>query len=102
MEIGYSVQTFDGDTFYVKDIDTANELVYHILYKSDIVLENYINDLQTDIKLGRTSAATHPQSYEKYIVNILNDEDCLDAYDIHIIEIKFTTLEQINKYFPIK
>ena len=65
-------------------------------------LENYLADLQTDIKSGRTTAATHPQSYENYIIDILNDEDRLDAYDIHITEIKFTTLEQINKYFPIK
>jgi hypothetical protein len=73
-DIGYSVQTFDGDTFYVEDIDTANELVFHLLYNSDEVLTNYLADLQTDIRSGRTNAATHPQSYENYIIGILNDE----------------------------
>ena len=101
-DIGYSVQTFDGDTFYVEDLDTANELIFHLLYKCDIVLENYLADLQKAIKLGGNSAATHPQSYESYIIDILRDESRLEAYDIGITEIKFTTLEQINKYFPIK
>ena len=100
-DIGYSVQTFDGDTFYVEDIHTANELIYHILFKSDEVLENYLIDLQTDIKSGRTTAATHPQSYENYVIGILNDESRLNDYDIYITEIKFTTLEQINKIFPV-
>ena len=100
-DIGYSVNTSDGDTFYVKDLDTANELIFRILFKSNVTLEDYLADLQKAIKLGRDSASAHPQSYENYIIEILNDESRLDAYDIHIEEIRFTTSEQIEKYFPI-
>lgn len=101
MEIGYSIRTNGDDIFYVKDLNTANELIFRILFKSDIVLDDYLEDLRKAIKLGENSASANPQDYESYIMDILNDESRLEGYDICIEEIQFTAFEQIEKYFPI-
>jgi uncharacterized protein YegL len=97
-DIGYSVNTFDGDTFFVKDLSTAKELVYRLLIKNKGTINTYLDELETDIQKGRINKT---KSFKDYVLEIVNDDDTLDTWDIHIIKIQFTTIEQINNYFPL-
>jgi hypothetical protein len=96
--IGYSVETFDGDTFFVKDLSTARELAYRLLIKNEYAIDTYLEELKKDIQKG---IINQTKSFKDYVLEIVNDDDTLDAWDIHIIKIQFTTIEQINNYFPL-
>lgn len=96
--IGYSVETFDGDTFFVKDLSTARELVYRLLIKNEYAIDTYLEELKKGIQKGLVNQT---ENFNDYVLGIVQDDDKLDAWDIHIIEIRFTTIEQIEKYFPL-
>jgi hypothetical protein len=96
--IGYSVETFDGDTFFVKDLSTARELAYRLLIKNEYAIDTYLEELKKDIQKGLVNQT---ENFNDYVLEIVQDDDKLDAWDIHIIEIHFTTIEQINNYFPL-
>lgn len=46
--LGYSVEAFDGDTFFVKDLSTARELAYRLLIKNEYVIDTYLEELKKD------------------------------------------------------
>lgn len=96
--LGYSVETFDGDTFFVKDLSTARELAYRLLIKNEYAIDTYLEELKKDIQKGLVNQT---ENFNDYVLGIVQDDDQLDAWDIHIIEIRLTTIEQIEKYFPL-